>query len=404
MNFAATISIALSALGRNRVRSVLTMLGVIIGVASVIAMVSLGMGAQAQIQAEIASMGSNILYVRPGSIRTGGFRGGGTTTSLTAEDVEAIVSECSAVKSATPSVSTGVSLVFGNLNWNTRAEGANEDFTLIRNWPLSSGAFFTQADVRTAARVAVLGQTVVDQLFAGVDPIGQTIRVGNLPFTVVGVLAPKGQNQWGRDQDDTIILPYTTVQRKLLAINYLQGAMISAVSPEATFVAEQQVTDLLRQRHKIGPGRDDDFFIRNLTDIAETAEQTQRTTSMLLGSIAAVSLVVGGIGIMNIMLVSVTERTREIGLRMAVGARAAQVKMQFLVEAVTLSTAGGLIGIVAGVGVSYLLVWQLNWPMRVSPSAVGASVVFAGAVGMIFGYYPAYKASSLDPIEALRYE
>jgi len=404
MNFAATISIALSALGRNRVRSILTMLGVIIGVASVIAMVSLGMGAQAQIQAEIASMGSNILYVRPGSIRTGGFRGGGTTTTLTPEDVDAIVSECSAVKSATPSVGTGVSLVFGNLNWNTRAEGSNEDFPQIRNWPLSSGSFFTQVDVRTAARVAVLGQTVVDQLFAGVDPIGQTIRVGNLPFTVVGVLTPKGQNQWGRDQDDTIILPYTTVQRKLLAINYLQGAMISAVSPTATFVAEQQVTDLLRQRHKIGPGRDDDFFIRNLTDIAETAEQTQRTTSLLLGSIAAVSLVVGGIGIMNIMLVSVTERTREIGLRMAVGARAAQVKMQFLVEAVTLSTAGGLIGIIAGVGVSYLLVWQLNWPMRVSPTAVGASVLFAGAVGMIFGYYPAYKASSLDPIEALRYE
>jgi len=404
VNFGMTISIALSALGRNRVRSILTMLGVIIGVASVIAMVSLGMGAQAQIQAEIASMGSNILYVRPGSIRTGGFRGGGTTSTLTAEDVEAMVAECPAVRSATPSVNTGVSLVFGNLNWNTRVEGANEDFPSIRNWTLSSGGFFTQTDVRTAARVAVLGQTIVDQLFAGVDPVGQTIRVGNLPFNVVGVLTPKGQNQWGRDQDDTIILPYTTVQRKLLAINYVQGAMISAVSPAATFVAEQQVTDLLRQRHRIGPGRDDDFFIRNLTDIAETAEQTQRTTSLLLGSIAAVSLVVGGIGIMNIMLVSVTERTREIGLRMAVGARAAQVKMQFLVEAVTLSTAGGLIGILLGVGVSYLLVWQLNWPMRVSPTAVGASVIFAGAVGMIFGYYPAYKASSLDPIEALRYE
>jgi len=405
MGIGSTLRIAMSALGRNRVRSALTMLGVIIGVASVIAMVSLGQGAQAQVQAEIASMGSNILYVWPGSQRTGGFRGGaGTITTLTVEDIEAIVEECPAVKLASPTVGTSVPLVFGNQSWNTRAEGANQDFARIRNWPLVSGSFFTEADVRTGARVAVLGRTVANSLFAGLDPAGQSIRVRNLPFQVLGVLAPKGQNQWGRDQDDTIILPYTTVQRKLLAITHLHGAMVSAVSPAATFTAEQQITELLRQRHRITPDREDDFFVRNLTDMAEAAEQTQKTLATLLGSIAGVSLLVGGIGIMNIMLVSVTERTREIGLRIAVGARTSQVRLQFLLESVMLATVGGLVGILAGVGVSYLLAWQFNWPMLVSPTAVCVSVIFSGVVGMVFGYYPASKAASLDPIEALRYE
>jgi len=405
MPVAWTLRIAMSALGRNRVRSSLTMLGVIIGVASVIAMVSLGQGAQAQVQAEIASMGSNILYVWPGSARTMGMRtGAGSSNTLTAEDVQAILKECPAVRMVSPTLNAGVGLIFGNQNWNTSAQGAAENFSQIRNWPLASGAFFTEADVRTGARVAVLGKTVVDNLFPGLDPIGQTIRVRNLPFQVAGVLTAKGQNQWGRDQDDTIVLPWSTVQRKLLGVNYVTGAMISAVSSSATFTAEQQVTSLLRQRHHITPDREDDFFVRNLTDVAETAEQTQRTMSTLLGSIAGVSLLVGGIGIMNIMLVSVTERTREIGLRIALGARKNQVKLQFLAESIMLSTVGGLIGILLGVGLSYMLAIFFNWPMLLSSTAIGASVIFSGCVGMLFGYYPARKASSLDPIEALRYE
>jgi putative ABC transport system permease protein len=245
---------------------------------------------------------------------------------------------------------------------------------------------------------------VADALFVGGDPIGQTIRVRNLPFQVVGVLKPKGQNQWGRDQDDTIVLPWTTLQRKMLAISHLHGAMVSALAPASTFAAEQQITDLLRQRHHITPDRDDDFFVRNLTDIAEAAQATQRTMATLLGSIAAVSLLVGGIGIMNIMLVSVSERTREIGLRMAVGARTGQVKLQFLLEAVVLSVTGGLLGILCGAGISLSMASLFHWPMQLSASAVLSSVLFAGAVGVIFGFYPAHKAATLDPIEALRYE
>jgi len=400
------LRLALRALGRNRVRSFLTMLGVIIGVAAVIAMVSLGAGAQQQVQNEIASMGANILYVWPGSAKTRGMHtGAGSVQTLTAEDADAIQRECPAVKWVSPMVGTSVQVVFGNQNWGTRIDGANERFPEIRNWSIESGEFFTDTDVRTAARVAVLGHTVADNLFQGTPAEGQTIRVRNLPFRVAGVLSRKGQNQWGRDQDDTIIVPFTTVQRKLTSSPlWVNQIMISAMSARASYTAEQEISDLLRQRHKILPGRDDDFFVRNLSEMAEAAAATQQTMGLLLGSIAGVSLMVGGIGIMNIMLVSVAERTREIGIRMAVGARSRHVRLQFLSEALVLSTLGGMIGIGLGIGISWTMASGLGWPTLISSPAILISVLFSAAVGIFFGYYPASKAASLDPIEALRYE
>jgi putative ABC transport system permease protein len=297
-----------------------------------------------------------------------------------------------------------VSLVFGNQNWTTRAEGVSEAYPSIRIWTIASGEFFTASDVRASARVAVIGKTVADQLFPGLDPVGQSLRVRNLPFRVVGVLAPKGQSSFGQDQDDTLLIPYSTAMKKLLSITYVPSAFISAADQSATFAAESQIAELLRQRHNIRPGAEDDFNVRNLTDIAEMAEQTTGVMTMLLGGIAGVSLIVGGIGIMNIMLVSVTERTREIGIRMAVGARSQHVRMQFLIESIVLGIAGGITGIVAGVGFSFILATVFKWPSHVSIASIVASVVFSIAVGVFFGYYPARKAASLDPIEALRYE
>jgi putative ABC transport system permease protein len=279
-----------------------------------------------------------------------------------------------------------------------------EQFPEIRKWNVASGRFFADTDIATAARVAVIGQTIANNLFPGMEPVGQTVRVRDLPFLVVGVMAPRGQDQQGRDQDDLILAPYTTVQKKLLAITYVQSALVSATSPDSTKIAEQQITDLLRQRHKLAPNQDNDFSVRNMTDIAEAADATNRIMILLLGSIASVSLLVGGIGIMNIMLVSVTERTREIGIRMAVGARSSAVRVQFLIESIMLSLAGGLIGIIVGVGISLVVPSMLGWPTLVSPLAILGSVVFSAAVGIFFGYYPARKAAALDPIDALRYE
>jgi putative ABC transport system permease protein len=401
------IRVAFRALVRNKMRAALTMLGIIIGVSAVIAMVSIGQGAQQSVQAQIASIGTNLLFVSAGAQNVGGVRTGtgdtGTNT-LTVEDLDAIKREVPSVSMVTPTVNTRSQLIFGSQNWNTQIQGVSEQFPEIRKWTVQDGSFFTDADVRTAARVLIVGQTIADNLFPGTSAVGQTLRVKDLPFRVVGVMARKGQDQQGRDQDDTAFAPYTTVQKKILGSPRVQVAYVSAISPDATYTAQVQIGELLRQRHKLGPQDADDFSVRNMSDIADAANQTNSIMTMLLASIASVSLVVGGIGIMNIMLVSVTERTREIGIRMAIGARSSAVRTQFLIESVVLSLTGGLIGILLGLGVSLLIPSLLGWPTAVSLAAVIGSVIFSAAVGIFFGYYPARKAASLDPIDALRYE
>ncbi|HKQ73380.1 MAG TPA: ABC transporter permease [Blastocatellia bacterium] len=407
MNIFVIFRIAFRALARNKMRSALTMLGIVIGVSAVIAMVSIGQGAQASVQEQIASVGTNLLFVGAGSQNVGGVRSGtGATNSntLTVEDIEAIRREIPSVAMASPTVNARGQLVFGNQNWNTQVQGVNEQFPQIKKWAVASGEFFTEADVRTAARVIVLGQTVAESLFPGSDPVGQMVRVRELPFRVVGVMIKKGQDAGGRDQDDTAFAPFTAVQKKLLAITHIQFAHVSAISPGATYTAQDQITELLRQRHKLAPNQENDFFVRNLTDVAEAADETNRIMTILLSSIAGVSLLVGGIGIMNIMLVSVTERTREIGIRMAIGARSSAVRTQFLIESIVLSLTGGAIGIVLGIAISLLIPMMFGWPTLISVIAIVGSVIFSAAVGIFFGYYPARKAAGLDPIDALRYE
>ena len=408
MIFFMTLRIAFKALGRNKMRSSLTMLGIIIGVGAVIAMIAIGSGAKARIQEQIASMGSNLLIVLSGSATSGGMRWGhGSVPTLTVEDAKAIANELSAVKYAAPVLQGVTQVVFGNQNWSTVTFATTPEALLIRDWPVVQGRPLTQADVDGAAKVCLLGQTVAENLFGEMDPVGQVVRVKKFPFTVVGVLSVKGQTTWGQDQDDVVYVPLTTGQRLLFGQQFpgmVRSISVQAIGQDTMKLAEEQITQLLRQRHRLRSSQENDFFVRNLTEAFSTAEESARVMSILLGAIASISLLVGGIGIMNIMLVSVTERTREIGIRMAVGARGRDILYQFLVEALVLSLVGGVIGITLGITASQLISQFFKWPTLISASAILLSFSFAGGVGVFFGFYTARKAANLDPIEALRYE
>lgn len=405
MDFMNTFRLALRALSRNKMRSSLTMLGIIIGVGAVIATVSIGQGAQYLVQQGIQSMGTNAVFIAAGSGRPGGARMGFfAVKSLTIDDLNAILREVPLIRQAAPAVASRTQIVYQNQNWNTSVLGTTPNYFDIRSWPVKAGSAFSDEEVELAANVCVLGTTVANILFPSEDPVGKTVRLGNLPFRVTGVLESKGQSVMGDDQDDRIFAPYTTVQRKISGITWLQFINASAITPQASVAAVQPITALLRERHRIRPGEDDDFFVRTQSEVADLANQTQGVMTLLLGSIASVSLVVGGIGIMNIMLVSVTERTREIGLRMAVGATERDVQNQFLIEAVTLSMLGGVVGIAFGLAGSAIISSFLKWPTLISVKAMVIAAIFSAAVGIFFGYYPARKAARLDPIEALRYE
>jgi putative ABC transport system permease protein len=403
-----TLRIAVRALQSNKMRSVLTMLGVIIGVGAVIAMLAVGTGASQRISAQIQSIGSNLLIILPGSTTSGGARmGAGTQPTLTLRDATAIKKECPAVLYAAPILGGVAQVVYGHTNWSTGVQGTTPDILPLRDWPLQSGRPFTDQDVRSATKVCLLGQTVVDNLFGADDPLGQTVRIRNIPFKVLGVLAAKGQSAGGQDQDDTVYIPVTTAQKRLFGTSFpgmVRTIMVEARSLEEMGAAEQQIGPLLRQRHHLGQRQEDDFTVRNLTQFLEAAEQSSRVMTLLLGAIASVSLLVGGIGIMNIMLVSVTERTREIGIRMAVGAKTRAIRRQFIAEALTLSMIGGITGIIAGVAVSKVISALAGWSTVISPFSIILSFGFSVLVGLFFGYYPARKASLLDPILALHYE
>ncbi|MBI4552972.1 MAG: ABC transporter permease [Candidatus Latescibacteria bacterium] len=407
MSILRILKVAMSALGRNKMRSGLTMLGIIIGVAAVIAMVAIGQGANSSVQAQIASLGTNVLMLFPGSSNQSGVRMGmGTASSITADDVDAISKNCPAVAGVSPSLRSPAQVVAGNQNWSTTAQGVSPSYTVIKDWAVEEGTFFTDQDIRSATKVCVLGKTVVDNLFGeGSNPVGETIRIKKLPFKVIGVLAKKGGSSMGSDQDDIILAPYTTVQNKLIGRSNRMGmVMVSAVSREMIPEAQAQITALLRARHKLGLFDDDDFVIRNQSDISDAAGAASKVMTTLLASVAGVSLVVGGIGIMNIMLVSVTERIREIGIRMAIGARGRDILFQFLIEAVMVSMIGGIIGIILGVGGSRIISQMAGWPTLISSGSIALAVTFSALVGIFFGFYPARKAAQLDPIDALRYE
>jgi putative ABC transport system permease protein len=405
MDPVAVLRVAIRALARNKLRTALTMLGIIIGVGAVICTVAIGVGASNQVAEQIRNLGENMIFIQAGSVNSHGVHmGSQATKTLTVEDAKAL-REIPFIKAVTPGVGTSGQVVYQDQNWYTFIRGNGAAYFDIANWPVDEGSPFSEHDVQSAATVCVLGATVVQNLFlSGEDPAGKTVRINNMPFRVLGVLRRKGQTPWGQDQDDTVVVPYTTVQKKLVGINWLQYVMASATSTDTIPAAEQQVETLLRQRHRLRPNEDDDFIIRSTEDIAKAQAQSSRIMTLLLASIASVSLLVGGIGIMNIMLVSVTERTREIGLRMAVGATEQDVQRQFLSEAMVLSLIGGMIGILFGVVGSRAVSNMLHWPTSIPADAIAIAAAFSAAVGIFFGYYPARKAASLDPIEALRYE
>ncbi len=409
MSWLQTFRVALRALARNKMRSFLTTLGVVIGVSAVIAMVAIGDGAKARVEQAFASMGSNMLIILPGTSTAGGAMGGfGSMPTLTWEDLKAIQTEVPTVRWAAPSLRTTAQVLSEDQNWTTSVNGTTPEYFQVRNWLVARGSPISQSDVDGGTKVAVLGQTVVDKLFgASANPVGQVVRVKNVPFTVAGVLAKKGQSPVGQDYDDALFVPISTFQQKIQGglKNYLSGViMVSATSADTTTRAQNQIQGLLRDRHRLQPGADDDFSIRNLSELASAQQEGTRTLTTLLAAIAAVSLLVGGIGIMNIMLVSVTERTREIGVRMAVGAKARDIQLQFLVEALALALAGGLVGVALGLGAAWRLAASFGWPVLFRPDIIVIAVGFSGLVGVAFGLYPAHKASRLDPIQALRFE
>ncbi len=406
MNILNVLRVSYRSLGRNKLRSFLTMLGIIIGVAAVIAMLAIGQGASDAVKQQIAGLGTNVVIIFPFASSQGQVRfQAGATSRLTASDADAIRAQCPAVKYVTPAVRVVAQIIAGTQNWQTQVMGVYPSFEQIRNWPVQAGSYFTDSDERTSAKVCVLGQTVADNLFGvGSIPLGATVQIRNLPFKVVGILASKGQSAMGQDNDDIVIAPFSTVQQKLAGTIYANVLFASAISSEAVNTSVDEITQFLRIKHNLRPWQQNDFTVRTQTEIASTADATTKTMTLLLASVAAISLIVGGIGIMNIMLVSVTERTREIGIRMAVGARGGDVLTQFLIEALTLSLLGGIIGVVLGVLTSKFVSNIQKWPVVISPQSIGLAFAFAAIIGIFFGWYPARKAANLNPIEALRYE
>jgi putative ABC transport system permease protein len=408
MNLLQTLKIALRALRTNKMRSFLTMLGIIIGIAAVIAMMAVGSGASYVISQQIASIGSNIILIVPGSTTSGGLRAGfGSSQTLTSDDVKAIMAECPSIETAASTVRSSGPVVYGNMNWSTILMGTTPELFDIREWGIISGREMGQQDVDGASKVCLLGETVADNLFGADDPIGKIVRIKKVPFTVIGVLDHKGQSPQGQDQDDVVFIPLRTAQRNLVrsqTANSVGAVMVKAKSEALLDKAEQEIQSLLNQRHRITNGKESDFSTRNLSEILAVAEQSSKAMSLLLGAVASISLIVGGIGIMNIMLVSVTERTREIGIRMAIGARRNDILMQFMTEAVLLTMIGGIIGICLGAGGAMVVSKMLDWPTLISTQSVIIAFVFSAAVGIFFGFYPARKAAQLNPIDALRYE
>ncbi len=403
--FWESIKIALDALVSNKLRSILTMLGIIIGVGAVIAMVSIGMGVRDKVSNSIASLGSNLIIVTPGAASSSGVRqAAGTNTTLTLKDAEAIARDVSGIGAVAPSVSKQYQMVAGNMNWTTGVQGTTPDFLEVRNLSVQAGSFITNDDLESRNRVAVIGATVASNLFTNTNPVGQSIRINNAPFTIIGVLESKGQSAGGQDQDDTVIIPLTTAQERMMGITYVQTISVQAANSDVVDLVQEGITTLLRARHGITADKSDDFTVRNLASVMATAQETTGTITMLLGSIAAISLLVGGIGIMNIMLVSVTERTREIGIRKALGARYSNILMQFLIEAVVIGVIGGIIGIALGIGTSYAISSIAGWKTVITAAPILLSFGFSVGIGLFFGLYPARKAALLNPIDALRYE